>query len=74
MDKNAQHLVDPGNPTGKNTRLRSDGAVDHSNEVCGYTIIQAEDKESALSILSDSPHMQNSEMYIELMEIIDLEM
>lgn len=75
MRKNAGHMVDAGNPVGGNTRLESDNsAQEHSNEVCGYTIIKAEDKKHAIEILSDSPHTKNSEMYIELMEIIDMEM
>lgn len=75
MGENASHLVDPGNPVGKNTRLHADGrAEEKANEMCGYLILQANDRNHAIEILKSSPHTQNSEMYIELMNVVDMEM
>lgn len=74
MEENSSHLVDPGNPIGKNTRLYADGTSEEkTNELCGYLILQANDRDDAIEILKSSPHTQNSEMYIELMNIVDME-
>ena len=60
MGKNATHLVDPGNPIGKNTRLHVDGTSEEkTNELCGYLILQANDRTHAIEILKSSPHTQN---------------
>ena len=72
MDANSTHIVDPGNPSGKNTRLTAEGAQETSNEICGYTIITANSKEEAFTVLEGNPHLKEKGTYIDVMEIIEM--
>lgn len=75
MDENTQYLVDSGNPVGKNTRIHSNGTAKiMPNELCGYLILQADDRDHAIEILKSNPHLDTSDVYIELMNIMDIEM
>lgn len=65
-------VVDPGDPTGKNTRLTKDGTSDAANEVCGYSVIKAESKAEALEVLKGCPHLQSNGTYVEVMEIMSM--
>jgi hypothetical protein len=68
MEKNAAHFADRGAPAGKNTRVAQDGAHEISNDVMGYSIMQAESKEELLKILESSNHLEMSGAYTEVME------
>lgn len=75
VGRNAKNFVDEGNPVAKNTRITTGKGVEEvSNEVSGYSIVQAENKEAALKILQWNPHTTVEWSYIELMEIVDIEM
>ena len=51
-------LVDMGTPLAGGQRLLPDGATDASSrEVCGYSVLQAEDMEEARALLQDHPHL-----------------
>jgi hypothetical protein len=51
-------LVDFGNPLMGGTRLLPDGSAEaSSNEVTGYSIIQADDMEAAKGMLKGHPHL-----------------
>lgn len=75
MQEHSKYFVDGGNPVGKNTRVDSMGqAKECSNEMAGYSIISVKDKQEALEILKENPHTKTPGSYIELMEIVDMEM
>lgn len=75
MQENSENFVDAGNPVGKNTRVTNNNTVEEvSNEVAGYSILSAKDKNDALKILKWNPHTKTQGTYIELMEIVDMEM
>lgn len=72
METHESALIDAGNPVGKNMRINNNGASDVSNEICGYTILQAESHEDASKMLSSNPHVVPQWAYIELMEITEM--
>ena len=57
MQKHADTFADEGNPVGKNTRVFYGNKQEEvSNEIAGYSILLAEEKEQALEILKENPH------------------
>lgn len=68
MDKHKAHFADQGAPVGKNTRVTRESAEEHSNDIMGYSIMQAESKEELLKILAESSHLDMSGAYTEVME------
>jgi hypothetical protein len=72
MEKHAEHMVDPGNPVGKNTRVTKDGVTEVSNEIAGYSVFHGESKEAVAKMVADSPHLQVPDGYIEIMEAIHM--
>ena len=68
-------LVDMGSPLMNGQQLGPDGSVKGSNKnVCGYSIVQAENLEEAKSLLKDHPHISgwHPEATIEVHETIQL--
>ncbi len=63
-------LVDFGSPLMNGTRLLPDGRSEMSKkDVTGYSIIQANDMEEAISLLKNHPHLTWAEgCYIEIYE------
>ncbi len=75
MTENESSFVDQWNPVGVNTRVHNSGEVTaQSNEICGYSVLSAESKENALELLKSNPHTIQPGAYIELMEIMEMEM
>jgi hypothetical protein len=50
MDDNKASLADRGAPVGKNKRIDTNGIKDVKNDVCGYSIVQAESADAAAMI------------------------
>ena len=69
MGANAASFADMGAPLGKNTRVTAEGVRDMSNEVGGYSIMQAESAEAVAEVLKGSPHFGMPGMYTEVMEV-----
>jgi hypothetical protein len=74
MKAHAADFSDPGAPTGKNTQVTASGAKEMSNDVAGYSIIQAESKEAAVALLADSPHMKMPGATMDVMEVVNMGM
>ncbi len=72
MEENKAHLADQGSAFGKNTRVTKDGSEEISNDMGGFSIIQAESKEDAIAIVQTSPNFDMEGGYIELMEMLDM--
>ena len=49
-------IVDGGGPLGKTKRTTSAGIADTSNNLSGFTIIQAESHEAAAKLFENHPH------------------
>ena len=58
---------------GKTKRVDSRGASDTKNEVCGYSVVQAESHDAATKTFGkDHPHLQMPGAWIEIMDIMPL--
>ena len=65
---------DAGAPTGKNTEVSARGAVEKSNDIGGYSILQADSKEAAAAMLKDNPHLKMPGATVDLAEIVPMGM
>ena len=72
MEAHKDMMVDPGNPVGKNTRISGAEATETSNDIMGYGICSAADKETVVTALMSGPHTKMPGSYTEVMEIIDM--
>src|ERR1043166_1114592 len=70
MKKHTADFADAGAPTGKNTEVSASGAVEKSNDVGGYSVLQAESKEAAAAMLADNPHLKMPGATIDLAELM----
>lgn len=70
MEANKDSFVDMGAPAGKNTRVTNEGATEVSNEIGGYSVMQAESKEDLIKVLAGNPHYNMPGAYIEVMESV----
>ncbi len=73
MEKHAADFADAGAPIGKNTEVSAAGATEKSNDIAGYSILQAESKEAALALLADNPHFKMPGATADLAEIVAME-
>ena len=55
---NEKSIVDQGSPLGKTKRISSQGISDVTNEVAGYTIVQAASHEAAAKLFENHPHFK----------------
>ena len=69
MKAHTADFVDMGGPVGKNTQVTKEGASEMSNDLGGYSVIQAESKEAAIKMLADNPHFSMPGATIDLMEV-----
>ena len=74
MKNHMADFADAGAPTGKNTEVSANGAVEKSNDIGGYSILQAESKEAAAAMLKDNPHLKMPGAIIDLAEIVQMGM
>jgi hypothetical protein len=73
MDDNKASLADRGAPVGKTKRIDTDGIKDGKNDVCGYSIVQAESAEAAAKIFGkDQPFLRMPGAAIEMIEILEI--
>ena len=73
MNANKASIVEGGAPLGETKRVDSRGASDTKNEVCGYSVVQAESHDAATKIFGkDHPHLQMPGAWIEIMDIMPL--
>ena len=70
MKKNTAIFADMGGPTGKNMQLTQAGATQMSNDIGGYSVVQAESAEAAAKMLADNPHFKMPGATIDLAEIV----
>ena len=70
--KAASTIVDMGGPLGKSLRVTPGGASPTSNDLGGYSVLQAESKEALAETLKDHPHFMTPEGSIELVELMPI--
>jgi len=70
--KAGSSIVDMGAPLGKALRVTKSGASPASNDLGGYSVLQAESKEALAETLKGHPHFMMTEGFIEVTEIMPI--
>jgi hypothetical protein len=70
--KAAGSIVDMGAPLGKSLRVTKSGASPTSNDLGGFSILQAESKEALAETLKGHPHFMMPEGFIEVVELMPI--
>jgi hypothetical protein len=70
--KSAASIVDMGGPLGKSLRVTTSGASPISNDLGGFSILQAESKEALAESLKGHPHFMTPEGVIEVVELMPI--
>jgi hypothetical protein len=65
-------MVDLGTPLGNGRRVTAGGSGEADTEVAGYSILSAEDVESAVALLDGHPHLQMPGASIEVHETLEI--
>jgi hypothetical protein len=71
--KAASSIVDMGGPLGKSVRVAQGGAVAPvTNELGGFSIMQAESKEALAATMKEHPHFMMPDSSIEIVELMPI--
>jgi hypothetical protein len=70
--KAAGSIVDMGAPLGKSLRVTNTGSSPTTNDLGGYSVLQAESKEALGESLKGHPHFKTPEGVIEVVEIMPM--
>ena len=70
--KSAPSIIDMGSPLGKSMRVNKSGASPTSNDLGGYSILQAESKEALAESLKGHPHFMMADGFIEIIEFLPM--
>ena len=70
--KAASSIVDLGAPLGKSLRVTKDGAAPSTNDLGGFSILQAESKEALAETLKGHPHFGMPEGFIDVVELMPM--
>ena len=69
--KAGSSIVDMGSPLGKSARVAKGGQVSQaSNDLGGYSIMQADSKEALAATMKEHPHFMMPDSSIEIVEIM----
>ncbi len=63
-------IIDMGGPLGKSLRVTTGGASPITNDLGGYSILQAESKEALGETMKGHPHFMMPEGFIEIIEVM----
>jgi hypothetical protein len=55
-ERNSKAIVDGGSPIGKTLLINAEGISKSKNQICAYTIVQAESHEAAAKLFLKHPH------------------
>jgi hypothetical protein len=73
MNANQKSLADGGAPLGKTTRVDPKGVSASSNDIGGYSIVQANSPEEAAKLFGkDHPHFTMPGAWIEITEVMPM--
>lgn len=70
--KAAASIVDMGGPLGKSLRVTPAGASAASNDLGGYSIMQADSKEALADTMKGHPHFLMPDGTIEIVELVPI--
>jgi hypothetical protein len=68
--KAASSIVEMGGPLGKSLRVTPGGASPTTNDLGGYSVLQAESKEALAETLKGHPHFMTPDGTIEIIEVM----
>jgi hypothetical protein len=68
--KATSSIVDMGAPLGKSLRVTKQASSAITNDLGGYSILQAESKEALAKTLTEHPHFMTPEGFIEIIEVM----
>lgn len=71
-EKAKPSIVDMGAPLGKSMRATKDAVTPNTNDLGGYSILQAESKEALAETLKGHPHFMMPEGFIEVVEMMPI--
>jgi hypothetical protein len=74
MKNHMADFADHGAPVGKNTEVSAQGSMQKSNDIGGYSIIQADSMEAVSKILADNPHLKMPGATCDVAELMSMEM
>jgi hypothetical protein len=74
MEANASHFVEKGDPVGKNWQVTPAGTAQVSNDIGGYSIVQAESIDAAAKLMASGPHMKMPGATTDVMQIVEMSM
>jgi hypothetical protein len=73
MGDHKASIVEGGAPLAKTKKVDSKGASDTKNDVCGYSIVQAETADGATKLFGkDHPHLQMPGAWVEVIEVVHI--
>src|SRR5450631_3852019 len=70
--KAATSIVDMGGPLGKSLRVTKGGTAASTNDLGGFSILQAESKEALAETLKGHPHFMMPEGTIDVVEVMPI--
>ncbi|HEX7670610.1 MAG TPA: hypothetical protein VF395_13545 [Polyangiaceae bacterium] len=70
--KSAGSIVDMGGPLGKSLRVTKTAVSAATNDLGGYSILQAESKEALAESMKGHPHFMTPEGLIEIVELMPI--
>jgi hypothetical protein len=71
--KAASSIVDMGGPLGKSLRINKGGAASPvTNDLGGYSVMQAESKEALAATMKEHPHFMMPDSSIEIVELMPI--
>ena len=70
--KAASSIVDMGAPLGKSLKVTPQGASPTTNDLGGYSVLQAESKEALAATLKGHPHFMMPDSSIEIVELMPM--
>ena len=70
--KSASAIVDMGAPLGKSLRVTEGSSAPISNDLGGYSILQAESAEDLAVSMKGHPHLMMADAAIEIIEVVPI--
>lgn len=65
-------IVDMGAPLGKSLRVTNGGSSPTTNDLGGYSIMEAESSDALAAALKGHPHFKMLDSYIEVVELMSM--
>jgi hypothetical protein len=72
-DKNKKSVLDLGAPLGKTMRVTPSGMSPTKNEITGFTVVEADDFDSAAKMFKDHPHLKMKGAYVDILEYFPMQ-